>query len=1074
MEVTEKEVAIAYHRLKTHVYYDTSDLFIRRQLAIFETNIEESFCSFFNVNKEYSTAYNQKAAANEFTRDSFWSVSLTLKFKFEVIANAINKDRSFFSPFFKKMEIRYMPKSFVSSNLPLNFITNKRVQQKYNVERLTAFIDIPIELHIITVLWIMKYGHYLDNELSDYAYGNRLLLNQEKSDLVQGSSLFKPYYKQYQNWRDNSIKIVKTALEDKQDVMFINLDIKDYYYSVRLDLDSLMKVDKLKNKIKCQNLLSLFKGIHKLFTKKIKSKNLPKEYGPTITKNEVTLPIGLLSSFILGNHYLKKLDDNVIKNLKPLYYGRYVDDILFVIKSPSYVENLYDEIDKSNNQNGIENIINKELPNIIEIIKHSDDTNSKESSNLIKLKLYNTLFCQPDKTLLYYFDHLESDLVIDRLKREMDLRSSEFRDIPFDDADLNFEDKAYHFLYDGSEGKIKTLKDFKEDRYGLSIYLSSKIYIALKHNKKIDALESKKILKFFMGLNCLEFYRLWEKVLTFFLINNDPAAFVEFYTHTYIQIDKIDKIKSLSVKKIEINKSLKLYLDHALEMALALNPYFVCQSKSAHKKLVFFQTENKELYNCLVGPDEELTNEKAYHISRFRESNLIRHQYIAQPLLNYTNLARDKHYNLTGLALPFKDSYNKILEFDEISKENSPRQVRFWECCLAIIHKKIANIESKLTVTTDDHLVDLFNLETANHDSVNPRFYLDEAFELYKSINSIHLPDHILNYDKLKESFFSIVGHENINNNCDLIEFRINALENLDTVRIAFANTKVDEQNIHQSINGNPNLSVNRFRTIQKIFKQTRDEKANMLLLPENSLPYQLLSSLCRFSVDNSVLSIAGLEHWTINNYSLNFIVTVLPVVVNNINEAVVLIRLKNHYAHSEKNLILGEHLFCPKPSVYRYDLINWRNIYFTSFYCFELANISHRCLFRSKIDLLIVSEYNKDTPFYSNLVESASRDIHAYVAQVNTSQYGDSRLIKPSSSETKDILKLKGGENDTVLIGKINFKSLRTFQRLKYNATINNKEFKPLPPDFDYQNAINREKNKFIIPLPKDAEKEF
>ena len=95
--------------------------------------------------------------------------------------------------------------------------------------------------------------------------------------------------------------------------------------------------------------------------------------------------------------------------------------------------------------------------------------------------------------------------------------------------------------------------------------------------------------------------------------------------------------------------------------------------------------------------------------------------------------------------------------------------------------------------------------------------------------------------------------------------------------------------------------------------------------------------------------------------------------------------------------------------SPYQYDLINWQNLYFTSFYCFELADTYHRSLFRSKVDLLIASEWNKDTPYFSNIVEALSRDLHCYIAQVNTSQFGDSRLTQPSETARKDILKLKG-----------------------------------------------------------------
>ena len=44
------------------------------------------------------------------------------------------------------------------------------------------------------------------------------------------------------------------------------------------------------------------------------------------------LPIGFLPSNVLANCYLNKFDKAVIEGLNPMYYGRYVDDILIVEK----------------------------------------------------------------------------------------------------------------------------------------------------------------------------------------------------------------------------------------------------------------------------------------------------------------------------------------------------------------------------------------------------------------------------------------------------------------------------------------------------------------------------------------------------------------------------------------------------------------------------------------------------------------------------------------------------------------------------------------------------------------------
>ena len=86
---------------------------------------------------------------------------------------------------------------------------------------------------------------------------------------------------------------------------------------------------------------------------------------------------------------------------------------------------------------------------------------------------------------------------------------------------------------------------------------------------------------------------------------------------------------------------------------------------------------------------------------------------------------------------------------------------------------------------------------------------------------------------------------------------------------------------------------------------------------------------------------------------------------------------------------------------------------------------------------------------------------MHCYIAQVNTSQLGDTRLTQPTETARKDILRLKGGINDAILVAKIDIIKLREFQREKF--TVGNKAFKPLPPNFSLVEVLKRIKNNNI-----------
>jgi hypothetical protein len=86
----------------------------------------------------------------------------------------------------------------------------------------------------------------------------------------------------------------------------------------------------------------------------------------------------------------------------------------------------------------------------------------------------------------------------------------------------------------------------------------------------------------------------------------------------------------------------------------------------------------------------------------------------------------------------------------------------------------------------------------------------------------------------------------------------------------------------------------------------------------------------------------------------------------------------------------------------------------------------------KSQLDILFAPEYNKDINYFSNIVESASRDIYCFVVQINTSNYGDTKIIAPYKTELKCIANIKGGERDSIHIGKINVNEFRDYQNFE------------------------------------------
>lgn len=71
---------------------------------------------------------------------------------------------------------------------------------------------------------------------------------------------------------------------------------------------------------------------------------LPKDKSLFNKPNGVGLPIGNLTSQIFGNIYLNQLDNYIKKNLQIKYYGRYVDDMIFVHHNKAALVNIIPKI----------------------------------------------------------------------------------------------------------------------------------------------------------------------------------------------------------------------------------------------------------------------------------------------------------------------------------------------------------------------------------------------------------------------------------------------------------------------------------------------------------------------------------------------------------------------------------------------------------------------------------------------------------------------------------------------------------------------------------------------------------
>jgi len=277
-----------------------------------------------------------------------------------------------------------------------------------------------------------------------------------------------------------------------------------------------------------------------------------------------------------------------------------------------------------------------------------------------------------------------------------------------------------------------------------------------------------------------------------------------------------------------------------------------------------------------------------------------------------------------------------------------------------------------------------------------------------------------------------------------------------DSIQVALANMPVFLTDTEASYLGKPNLSRARLKPFTNLlneisqFRNKAGRRIDLVILPEVSVPHAWEGMLTAWARRQRMGVICGLEHsLDSKGRAINEVLTVLPYKYASGHWACVPVRrLKRFYSPEEKFILVNEGLKVPATKS-PYHLFRWRGASFAVYNCFELSSIQDRSLFKGRVDFLVATEFNRDINYFSNIVESTSRDIHCYVVQVNDSAFGDSRVVSPSKTDLMNPLRIKGGDNLTFLTMTLNLKSLRTHQRKDYGLQKESKEFKPTPPGY-------------------------
>lgn len=613
MRVTEAQVDLAYRKLKSLVYYDKTDLRLRARLAAFECadTFAEKLASVHKV----------------------------------VNAERPSADRQF-RRWLREIGFRLVPKKLKpgpqdrSDDQPDQgrFITNVTTASTIEIEKVNYFFDGPIEIHLVAVLWIMLEGRVLDGALGVECCGSRLSRNLQDED-DDSIALFTKYHEQYARWRDTGIRCAKHLLvEEQRNVAILGLDVQEYYYRVNVDFDEVRKALSGLNALGLENsnepypLLKCVQEIGVAYRRTIAE--LLARTHPAVSDDVVGLPIGLCSSLVLANWYLQEFDRVVLKNVRPAYYGRYVDDILLVVPLPS---------DPAvDSENPVAGFI-QELLIRPRILRDAGD-------GAYAIRARKGLQLQQSKCILQYFDARHSIAGLEKFQKKLEENGSDFLLLPVDEADNSMEDVAYELLYEGSVNKFRSVKGLAENRYELAKHLARQTVLHLLTDDPPDRKVSRGLQKFFKGRSAIEFFDLWERVFTLLGIAGDQVTLKAFSRQLKSEIARV-KADEATVTT-QLIADLKAHLVLSLAMADA-----VCAEDAGLSELV-----------------------EGIHAETLRRANLLRHHFVRRPLLNFTTY--------TGPLSARAPSSSVTM--DPRRLEYSPRFVNFDECMLLAYSGDIA------------------------------------------------------------------------------------------------------------------------------------------------------------------------------------------------------------------------------------------------------------------------------------------------------------------------------------------------------------------------------------------------
>lgn len=894
-------------------------------------------------------------------------------------------------------------------------------------------IDATVDYMIVSVLWILKVGHKYDERLdSRFAVGNRLRRLKPPEDAPAGTvgkvnelshSLFAPYFTAYGGWRQRGLETMKSELEKDHHIVAVTMDLKRFYHYID---PSFLLHPKYLQKIE----LTLSKD-ERVFTEQLLQSIVAWRNSSEDESSELGVPVGLTASSVIANVLLNEFDSLIRKNLMPVYYGRYVDDVFLVLRPGETFSHGIDFLKW---------LAKRLSPEMKYIGNDTDPELTLKFSYAGKSKL---TFVGKKQKIFELRGKTGLDLIhpiMEQIRRQ----SSEHRllpELPEDESGMAI--KALLVTPDATleadalrKADVVTLR-----RAGFALLLSE----IESHARDLEPKCWQQRRREFYGLaerhlmtpkGLFDYFKYIPRIIGLMVASKDWDEAESFIKRLPVVIDLL---KKTTISENGSSEKCWVNLNRRIQEAILS----ACPSVAKNfqiKKLL------KTLHAAIINPEDELHNliEPTELSNRLKMCDWGRTPYaqlwlnnklpkdVDSPAAPETHLIARKYLRLHIIKRFMEQAQLSSLHWPALAFPTRP-------IGLALI----TNHMSVSTVNLRRNIRYLSSYAAAFRGAWIPASHglkIEANQEGQKCPNSLKCPNGPsgAKCSKCPNEYRHILVPDSAH----------------DKILVAVTNFETTDKQWLAAVRDDPDLSLVRYEKLQKLLNDIMKEKVRpgYIVLPECSLPRKWMMPIAHKLSVNRISLLAGLEYERTSEGVRNDALVSLTTDFAGYSTQFCITQPKLAPAWAEENhvreklgigIVKPEHLFRP---IYVH-----KGFQFGLLLCSDLTDIRNRNHFQGWVDALFVLEWNQDVNTFSSLVESGALDLHSFVIQANNRQFGDSRIRGPYKEEHKrDIVRVKGGVHDYYVIGEIDYKTLRDFQSAASPDLSGKALFKPFPIGFD------------------------